>query len=203
MRAITLALPLLLAVPAFAQAPTPPGAMETARIKGGTYTVDTGHTQVMFTVNHLGFNSYYGIFGGATGTLMLDPAKPAAAKVSITIPLEMVVTTSDRLNTHLKSPDFFDAAKFPTATFTSTSVAVSGTTAKISGNLTLKGVTKPIVLDAKFTGAGTGPMNKAETVGFEATTTVKRSDFGISYGVGMVSDNVPLKITVAFEKKPG
>jgi len=191
-------------VPALAQAPTTrPGAPEASRVKAGTYTVDSGHTQVLFTVDHLGFSTYWGIFGGATGTLTLDPAKPTAATVSIEIPLSGVVTTSDRLNTHLKAPDFFDAAKFPTATFKSTAVAVSGTSAKISGNLTIKGVTKPVVLDAKFHGAGASPMSKAETIGFDATTTVKRSDFGVSYGLPMVSDEVPLKITVAFEKKPG
>jgi polyisoprenoid-binding protein YceI len=191
------------AVPVIAQMPTtPPGAPDPARVKAGTYAVDSHHTQILFQVNHLGFNSYYGIFGGGTGSLTLDPAKPATASVSIEIPINLMVTTSNELNTHLKTPDFFDAAKFPTATFKSTSVAVDGAKAKITGNLTLKGVTKPVVLDAWFTGAGLGPMNKAETVGFEATTTVKRSDFGISYGVPLVSDEVPLKITVAFEKKP-
>ncbi|MEH3106386.1 MAG: YceI family protein [Sphingomonas fennica] len=204
MRALLLALPLFAAVPAIAQAPTTaPGAPDASRVKAGTYTVDSGHTQVLFTVDHLGFSTYWGIFGGATGTLTLDPARPAAATVSIEIPLSGVVTTSDRLNAHLKAPDFFDAAKFPTATFKSTAVAVSGTSAKISGNLTIKGVTKPVVLDAKFHGAGASPMSKAETIGFDATTTVKRSDFGVSYGIPMVSDEVPLKITVAFEKKPG
>jgi polyisoprenoid-binding protein YceI len=191
------------AVPVIAQLPTtPPGAPEPARVKAGSYTVDSAHTQVVFKVNHLGFNSYYGIFGGAKGSLTLDPAKPTASAVSIEIPIALILTTNNELNTHLKAPDFFDAAKFPTATFKSTSVAVEGTKAKITGNLTLKGVTKPVVLDAWFTGAGVGPMNKAETVGFEATTTVKRSDFGVSYGVPLVSDEVPLKITVAFEKKP-
>jgi polyisoprenoid-binding protein YceI len=188
-------------VPGVAQMPSMPGKADASLVKAGSYAVDSAHTQIVFTVNHLGFNSYYGIFGGATGSLTLDPAKPAASSVSIEIPLAGLVTTSAKLNTHLATPDFFDAAKFPTATFKSTSVAVDGTKAKIAGNLTLKGITKPVVLDAWFTGAGLGPMNKAETVGFEATTTIKRSDFGVSYGVPMVSDEVPLRITVAFEKK--
>lgn len=196
------ALVLAVATPLIAQMPTtPPGAADPARVKGGTYQVDSAHTQVVFTVNHLGFNSYWGIFGGATGSLTLDPAKPSAASVTIQIPLSDVTTTNAQLNGHLKAPDFLDAAKFPIATFKSTGVTIDGTKAKITGNLTLKGVTKPVVLDAWFTGAGLGPMNKAETVGFEATTTVKRSDFGISYGVPLVSDEVPLKITAAFEKK--
>ncbi|SFR78926.1 YceI family protein [Sphingomonas jatrophae] len=203
MRLVLAATLLALAAPVLAQAPTsPPGAPDAKRVTAGTYTVDSGHTQILFTVNHLGFNSYWGIFGGATGTLVLDPAKPNAASVEITVPMDGIATTSDKLTGHLKTPDFFDAAKFPTATFKSTRVTVSGTTAKIAGNLTLKGVTRPVVLDAKFTGAGNGMMPpKALNVGFEATTSIKRSDFGVSYGVGLVSDVVPLKITVAFEKK--
>ena len=195
---------LLAAPPALAQMPTtPPGAMDVKRIAAGNYTVDPNHTQIVFTVNHLGFNSYWGVFGGATGTLTLDPAKPNAATVSIEIPMSGLVTTSAKLNEHLAKPDFFDAAKFPTATFKSTGVTVSGTTARIAGNLTLHGVTKPIVLDAKFTGAGTGMMGGKGTVGFEATTTVKRSDFGVSGYVPLISDEVPLNITVAFEKADG
>jgi polyisoprenoid-binding protein YceI len=154
----------------------------------------------MWRVNHLGFNDYFGIFGDAKGTLTLDPAKPTAATVQIEIPVASVVTSNAELTEHLKKPEFFDAAKFATATFKSTSVAVDGTSAKISGDLTIKGVTKPVVLDAQFSGAGVGPMNKKDTIGFHAETKIKRSDFGISYGVPFVPDEVPLQISVAFEK---
>jgi polyisoprenoid-binding protein YceI len=114
-----------------------------------------------------------------------------------------ITTTNAKLTEHLKGADFFDAAKFPTARFQSTSVSASGTSATITGNLTLKGVTKPVTLNAKFVGAGKGPMNGLETVGFEATGSIKRSDFGISYGIPFVPDEVPLEITVAFEKSKG
>jgi polyisoprenoid-binding protein YceI len=97
--------------------------------------------------------------------------------------------------------DFFDAANHANATFVSTKVTPSGTSAKIEGNLTLRGVTKPVVLDAKFYGAGANPMSKVATVGFEATTSIKRSDFGVAYGIPMVSDQVDLKITAAFERQ--
>lgn len=189
------------AIPVLAQMPaTAPGAKDPARVKAGTYAVDGLHTQVMWRVNHLGFNDYFGIFGDAKGTLTIDPAKPSAAAVQIEIPISSVATNAKGLTDHLMKPEFFDAAKFPTATFKSTSVAVDGTTAKISGNLTLKGVTKPVVLDAEFSGAGVGPMNKKETVGFHGRMTIKRSDFGISYGIPFVPDEVPLEISVAFEK---
>lgn len=189
----------IIAVPVIAQMAVP-GAKDPTRVKAGTYTVDGAHTQVMWRVNHLGFNDYFGIFGDAKGTLTLDPAKPSAAKVTIEIPIASVATNSSGLTAHLMKPEFFDSAKFATATFTSTSVVVDGTEAKISGNLTLKGVTKPVVLDAEFSGAGAHPMNKKDTIGFHAETKIKRSDFGISYGVPMVPDEVPLEISVAFEK---
>lgn len=187
------------AVPIAAQAPTtPPGAADVSRVAAGTYTVDPGHSQVTFTVNHLGFSTYRGMFGSVTGSMTIDPKAPANAKVSIDIPMSGITTTMVKLDEHLKNADFFDAAKYPTAHFESTSIRASGKTAKISGNLTIKGVTKAVVLDAVFVGAGT--MMGKRTIGFDATTTVKRSDFGVSYGIPMVPDAVPLQISVAFEK---
>jgi len=189
-------------LPVFAQMPTtPPGAPDAARVSGGSYTADPGHSQVAFTVNHLGFSLYRGIFGEISGTMTLDPKAPAKAKVSIDVPIDKVVTTSTKLNEHLMKPEFFDAAKFPTAHFESTSIVAKGMTAMITGNLTIKGVTKPVVLKAKFIGAGKSMMpGGSEAIGFEATTSIKRSDFGVSYGIPLVPDLVPLDISVAFEK---
>jgi polyisoprenoid-binding protein YceI len=190
----------LAATPVVAQMPAP-GSMSTSAITAGTYAVDGGHTQVAWTLNHLGFSLYHGLFGNPTGSLTLDPAKPNASTLTISFPIADVATTSSKLNTHLMSADFFDAAKFPNATFTSTKVTASGTSATVVGNLTLKGVTKPVTLAVKFTGAGANPMSKAVTVGFSATGTIKRSDFGINYGVPAVGDQVDLVLTGAFEKK--
>ncbi|MBB4630642.1 YceI family protein [Sphingosinicella soli] len=201
MKAQLVALALVgLAAPAFAQGQ--PGAEAAAKVVAGTYTVDTDHTQVAWSLDHLGFNVYYGIFGGTTGTLTLDPAKPQSAVVSLTIPIDQVATTSEKLNEHLKSADFFDTAKFPNATFKSTSVVVTGLSAKITGDLTIKGITKPVVLDARFSGAGPNPMSKIETVGFEAQTSIKRSDYGITYALPVLGDEITLNITAAFERRP-
>lgn len=191
----------LAATPIVAQTPTaPPGAPIVARVTAGTYTVDAAHTQVLFTVNHLGFSEYTGQFTNPTGTLTLNPKNPAAAKVDITFAVDKMSTTVAALDEHLKKPEFFDTAKFPEARFVSTAVTVKGATATITGNLTLKGVTKPVVLRARFIGAGPAPMGAHKTnVGFAATTTIKRSDFGISYGVPFVSDTVDLTINAAFE----
>lgn len=192
-----------MATPLAAQNPPSmaPGTADPARVKAGSYAVDGAHTQVVWTVNHFGINAYNGIFGDVTGTLVLDPARPSAAKLSVTIPLAKVATTSDALNKHLMSADFFDVGKYPTASFVSTRIEPQGTRARITGNLTLHGVTKPVTLDARFTGAGDNPMNKAATVGFEATASIDRSEFGMGYGIPMVADRVDLRITAAFERQ--
>jgi polyisoprenoid-binding protein YceI len=199
--ATALAATALVGIPVIAQNAPSLGTPDVSRVKAGSYTVDPTHTQILFEVNHLGFSHYFGIFGDATGTMTLDPAKPEAASVAIDIPIAKVVTTSPELNAHLQKADFFDAAKFPTATFRSTSVTVSGDTAKIAGNLTIRGITKPVILDTRFVGAGSHPMTGAPALGFAATTKIKRSDFGVSYGIPMVPDEVDLKINVAFDGK--
>ncbi len=203
MRIALVAVLALAAAPLLAQTPpSQPGTHDASRVVAGDYTVDTGHTQVLFTVNHLGFTEYTGQFTQPTGSLTLDPANAANDKVEISFPIEQVSTTVPGLNTHLKSADFFDAAKFPTGKFVSTKVTVSGETATIEGNLTLKDVTKPVVLAARFVGAGNAPMGaKKPYVGFAATTSIKRSDFGISYGIPMVSDKVDLVINAGFAQK--
>lgn len=203
------ALAAAVAVPVIAQnAPQVPGQPDKTRVAAGTYAADSAHTMVVWEVDHLGFSKYSGIFGDVTGTLVLDPANPAAAKVDVTIPVAKVTTASAGLTAHLLragkdggKPDFFGAAPAD-AKFVSTSVVVDddGDEAKVTGNLTLNGVTRPVTLDVDFHGAGMG-MNKKETVGFEAETTIKRSDFGIAYGIPMVSDEVELEIHAAFEKQ--
>jgi polyisoprenoid-binding protein YceI len=194
---------------AIAQAPTSaPGTRNPAAVSGGTYKVDPGHTLVVWTLDHLGFSPYTGIFGEVTGTLVLDPKNPNGAKVDVTIPVSKVVTASAGLTQHLLrpganggKPDFFGAS--PTdARFVSTSVRASGQKAKIAGNLTLNGVTRPVTLDASFYGAGKMPaqMGGKENVGFRATATIRRSQFGLGFGVPMVGDEVKLDISAAFEK---
>lgn len=181
---------------AFAQATT----QDPKAVKAGTYKVDAYHTQVVFGLSHFGFTNFNGTFSDATGTLQYDPAKPAGAKLAISIPVESVLTPVPKLTAELKDADWFDAAKFPTATFTSTNVTPSGkNTATITGNLTLHGITKPVTLKARFIGAGTNPINKAYTIGFEATGIIKRADFGVNKYVPMVADAVNLTINGAFE----
>jgi polyisoprenoid-binding protein YceI len=207
-----LLLPALLTLataPLLAQMPTTaPGTKDPAKVTAGSYAVDPNHTLVGWRVNHLGFNDYFGIFGEVAGTLSLDPKKPNEAKLDVTIPISKVVTASAGLTAHLLKPaaeggkpDFFGANPVA-ARFVSTKVAASGTRAKITGNLTLNGVTRPVTLDAEFTGAGKMGMPGAkDTVGFEAKAAIKRSEFGLGNAVPLVSDEVELDITAAFEKQ--
>lgn len=201
---------LLLASGAAAQQPptAAPGSRTVAAITGGTYTADPNHTLVTWTLDHLGFTPYTGIFGDVTGTLTLDPKNPAAAKVDMTIPVVKVTTASSGLTAHLTragkdggKPDFFGAAA-AAARFVSTSVLVSGQSATVTGNLTLMGVTKPVTLDATFYGAGKAPamMGGKENVGFHATGTIRRSEFGVSFGLPVIGDEVKLDIAAAFQK---
>ncbi|KQZ72748.1 hypothetical protein ASE06_09705 [Sphingopyxis sp. Root214] len=191
-----------------AQGGSAPGAPDKTRVTAGTYAADAGHTMVVWEVDHLGFSKYTGIFGDVTGTLVIDPKNLAAAKVDVTIPVSKVTTASAGLTSHLLragkdggKADFFGAAPAD-AKFVSTSVVLDsdGDEAKVTGNLTLNGVTKPVTLDVDFHGAGMG-MNKKETIGFQAETTIKRSDFGVSMGIPYVSDAVELEIHAAFEKQ--
>ena len=189
----------LLSAPALAQAPGgTPGAPDLARVKAGTYKADPEHTLVEFSVNHMGFSPYFGIFGGATGTLTLDPAHPERDAVRMTIPLDRVTVANAHLSEHLKSKDFFDAAQFPTATFVSTRVVAHGSSATLTGTLTVKGRSTPVTLQARFVGAGQDPMQKALTVGFEATGVVSRSALGVTYALPAIPDEVRLKIAAAF-----
>jgi polyisoprenoid-binding protein YceI len=176
-------------------------AQAAARVTPGTYKVDPDHTQVLWSVDHMGFSRLHGMVGTMTGTLRLDPANLSAAQVSVDIPLSGLTVTSAGFGKHLQTPDLFDTAKYPTARFVSSSVTVRGQEATITGDLTLRGVTRPLVLNARFYGAGINPMSKAETVGFSATGQLKRSDFGLGYGVPAVSDVVDLQIVAAFERQ--
>jgi polyisoprenoid-binding protein YceI len=206
-----IALGLAVAVPAvIAQSPPGvPGAPDKTRVAAGSYAADPAHTLVLWEVDHFGFSKYTGIFGNVTGTLVIDPANPAAAKVDVTIPVSQVTTASSGLSSHLLrpgkdggKPDFFGPSPAD-AKFVSTGVVLDadGDEAKVTGNLTLNGVTRPVTLDVDFHGAGANPANKKETVGFEAEAKIRRSDFGILYGIPLVSDEVELTIHAAFEKQ--
>jgi len=182
----------------------PPPALAThdaSKVTAGTYKIDPNHTQILYQYKHLGLTQNMGLLSGATGTLTLDPKAPNNSKLSVDVPINTIHTTIAKLDEELVSPMFFDAAKFPTAHFESTSVSAKGESATIQGNLTIHGVTKPATFHATFAAAGANPMSKKDSVSFQATATVKRSDFGLGAAVPMVGDQVDLTITSVFEKQ--
>ncbi len=179
----------------------PPPTHDPAKVVAGTYKVEPYHTQVMFRVDHMGFSYFTGVFSGASGSVTLVPGKPAAMKLSVSVPVSSVLTTSPKLDQELKEADWLDATKYPTMSFTSTSVKLTGPkTADVTGNLTLHGVTKPETLHATFVGSGTNILSHNETAGFQISGVIKRSDFGVSKYVPLISDEVQLTIAAAFEK---
>lgn len=167
-----------------------------------TYKLDPTHTSVIFIVNHLGFSNFQGRFGGATGELTLDRENPSESSATIKIDLNQIDSGVEALDNHMKTADFFNVEAFPTATFTSTDIELVGdSAAKVTGDLSFLGETKPLVLDVTLMGDGKHPMTGDETVGFAATGTVTRSDYGMDYLVGGVGDEVELQISSEFLKQ--
>ena len=183
---------------AFAQ--TAPSA-DPSLIPAGAYAVEPMHTRVLFAVSHMGFTTYYGDFTGVSGTLTLDPDKVDATALSISIPMDSVSTTNPKLDGELKSAQWFDSATYPTMTFKATKVSRTGaTTADVTGDLTLHGVTEPVTMAVKFNAVGPNIMSKKTTIGFDATAHIKRSDFGVKTYVPLIGDDVSVIISAAFEK---
>ena len=161
-----------------------------------TYKLDPGHTMVLFSWNHFGFSNPTANLNQVDGTLVYDEAAPTKATVDVTLPLSGLDTFVPKLDEHLKSADFLDAAKYPTVTFKSTKVTSAGKDKlKVTGDLTVHGVTKPVTLDVTVNKVGPHPMMKVQTAGFDATATIKRSDFGVGAYVPNVSDEIKIRIT--------
>ena len=167
------------------------------------YTIDASHTHVGFKVNHLGFSDTYGTFNNVAGTFDLNQDNPEKSSVDIDIKTASIDTNHEKRDEHLRGPDFFDVGKYPDITFKSTKVERTGDkTAKVTGNLTMLGVTKPVTLDVTLLAAGPYPMDKSVTAaGFNATATIKRSDFGMTAYVPMISDEVDITISTEARKQ--
>jgi polyisoprenoid-binding protein YceI len=178
-------------------------AAPVAMAQTSTWKADPYHSEVAFTVKHLGITNVHGRFGKVDATLEWNEADPTKSSVHATIDVTGVDTGVTPRDNDLKGDHFFNVAQYPTATFVSTSVTKTGSGLEVNGNLTLKGVTKPVVLEVQGPTAPVTGMDKKPHVGFEATTTVKRTDFGIAAGMpsAMVSDDVQLEIDLDFAKQ--
>jgi polyisoprenoid-binding protein YceI len=169
-----------------------------------TYKIDANHTDVIASWSHFGFSNPIAHFGKVDGFITYDPAKVGDSKVEVTIPLSGLNSHVEAFGEHLRSDDFFDAANHPNITFKSTSVKSAGKDKlAVTGDLTIKGITKSVTLDVTINKLGVQPMAKREAAGFEATTTIKRSDFGVGKYAPNVSDEVKISITTeAIVPKP-
>ena len=171
-----------------------------SEVQAGAYALDSDHGKITWSVNHLGFSTYKGQFVNVDADLTLDPADPSTATLTATIPLTEVDSNSDGLDAHLQTADFFDTANHPVATYVSRSVTVDPTApdrATVEGDLTLRGVTRPVTMTVRFNQAGPS-MGGAYRAGFDGEATLKRSDFGIDYALPVLGDEVSLHIEGEF-----
>ena len=189
---------------ALALAATPTIAQVSLDVPAATYKIDPRHTQIIFAIQHMGLSTFYGRFGAISGSLTFDPKKPESSALTVTVDMTNIQTHVEELDRELVK-NVFHADKFPTATFTATSITkASPTTGTVTGNLTLAGVTKPVTLNVTFDGGRDSPMPfQPYRIGFNATTSVKRSDFGLTGMMwsGLVGDDVSLMIESEMEKQ--
>lgn len=171
-------------------------------VQAETYAIDTTHAQVLFSYDHLGFSTTYGLLSGITGEIELVAEDPAASSVRVEIPLSSLASGDAGRDTHLLGADFFGVAEHPVATFQSTSIEVTGEqTALITGDLTLNGVTRPVTLDTRLTQIGTNPIVQMPWAGFVASASLLRSDFGMGAYAPFISDEVALQISIEAVKQ--
>jgi len=192
------------AILGFALAAVLAGASAAAVAAPVTYKMDPNHTDVIASWSHFGFSNPIAHFGQVDGAIVYDADNVGQSSVNVTIPLAGLEAHVEAFNEHLRSPDFFDAAQFPAITFKSTKVEAAGDNKlRVFGDLTVHGVTRPVVLDTTINKIGEQPMAKRAAAGFDATTTIKRSDFGIGKYAPNVSDDVVIRITTeALVPKP-
>lgn len=169
----------------------------TAKAEVETYSFDTVHSQVLFFVSHLGFSISEGEFLDWDGSITFDRKNPENSSVEVSIDTASIDMDDEKWDDHMKNADFFDVEKYPTMTFKSTSVEVTGeNTANITGDLTILETTKPVVLATTFNKAGKHPYGDKYAAGFSATAEIKRSEFGMNYGLPNVGDDVEIRIEV-------
>lgn len=178
-------------------AATAVGAVSPAFAAPVSYKIDPAHTAVAFIVNHVGFSNVIGRFNTVGGDVSFDKDAVEKSTVTVTIDTASVDTNHAKRDEHLRSPDFFNAKEFPKLTFKSTKIEKTGDkTGKLHGDLTMLGVTKPVVLDVTFNKDGVSPASKLETAGFSARGMVKRTDFGMKYGAPAIGDDIQLLIEI-------
>ena len=173
-----------------------------ARLEGGAYRLDADHTALLWKVNHLGFTKYVGRFERVEASLDFDPKAAAASRLEVIVETASNDSSDPKLDQDLRGSSWFDATTFPQIVFRSTAIDVtSENTGRVTGDLTLHGVTRPVVLDVAFNGGATDLITGRYTLGFAATGTFKRSEFGIDDYIPAIGDEVQLEIYAEFQKQ--
>lgn len=192
---------LFISAPVIAAEDFPPPSKDLAKIPSGPYKLDKSHASIVFKINHLGFSEYTARFDNFDATLDFDAKDPTKSKLQATIYPGSLNANDKVLEEKLEAPDFFNVAKFTTATFESTKIEkLSNDRGAVTGNFTLLGVTKPVILYVTFNGGGVNPFSKTDVLGFSAVGKFKRSDFGMSNYIPSVGDEVTLFIEAEFTK---
>jgi polyisoprenoid-binding protein YceI len=177
-------------------------ALSNAALAAETYVFDKDHTEIRFSWTHMGINRMSGMMLDFDGALNFDAAAPENSNLRFTGKVNSLWTHVKALDDHLQGPDFFDAGKHPEISFTTTKVEKTGDkTGKITGDLTIKGVTKPVTLDAELNFMGLHPYFKKPTLGFQAKTTIKRSEFKVDSGIPFVSDEIEIAISTEMNQR--
>jgi polyisoprenoid-binding protein YceI len=177
---------------------------DTAELEAGAYKLDPEHSTILFKVNHLGFSTYVGRFNTVEGALRFDAETPAESRLDVTIHTASADTPSGELNEVLRGRDWFDTERFPTARFESTAITVTDkNTGTVTGNLTLRGVTKPVTLAVTFRGGAYNLLTGAFTLGFQANGVLKRTEFGMGSLVPAIGNEVTLEIHAEFRRIDG
>lgn len=161
-----------------------------------TYQIDPVHTSLVFRVKHMNTAYVYGMFRDVKGTVIVNEANPARSSINIEVDANSVYTANEQRDNHLRSPDFFNTRQFPTIRFASTEVRkVNATTVQVKGNLTIRGVTRPITANVVLTGRGKNQQGR-DLIGFETTFNIRRSEFGIRYGLLGLGDEVRVILSI-------
>lgn len=175
---------------------------ELGKVQGGRFVLDKSHARIVFSTTHFGISTYYSFFNDFDAALTINAKEPAKSTLTATVNLSGVVASDQKFEERLKSPDFFDVGQFPTAAYKATKIEMTGdAVARITGDLSLHGVTKPVVLAATFNGGGDNPLTNTYVVGFNATGVLNRSDFEMKTFLPLVGDQITLTISCEFNRE--
>jgi polyisoprenoid-binding protein YceI len=181
---------------------SPKPETDLAKVPGGTYELDVSHANVTFEIMHMNFSNYVGRFNSFTATADFDPKNPAASKATVKIDPASIDTNHEVLEKDLRGKNFLEVETYPEITFVSDRLEITGANSgKLHGQFSLHGVTKPLILDVQFNGGGKNPMSGKFTLGFVATGSLKRSDYGMTYIIPIVADELTFRFNGEFVKK--